>query len=108
MVRKKRIRIPTPAMVEGIGRMNIPGKAYERSKRSVRTIKQAGVPILAGTDANNAPGTPSPILHGDSLHRELELLAKAGLSTVEALGCTAYVNAMHFGLTDRGFIEPGR
>ncbi|HEX2223267.1 MAG TPA: amidohydrolase family protein, partial [Thermoanaerobaculia bacterium] len=36
---------------------------------AVRQLKEAGVPILAGTDAPN-PGTT----HGASIHRELELL----------------------------------
>lgn len=108
MVRDKRICIPTVAMMEGIGGMKTPGKAYEHSEQSVRTMKQAGVPILAGTDANNAPGTPSPNFRGDILQRELELLVNAGLSTIASLRCATEVNAMHLGLTDRGFIEPGR
>jgi len=47
---------------------------------SVATMDTARVPILAGTDAGN-PGT----FQGYSLHRELELLVKAGLSSWEAL-----------------------
>ena len=48
-------------------------------------LHEAGVPILAGTDANDAAGTPARVPHGESLHRELELLVDAGLSTLEAL-----------------------
>lgn len=108
MVTEKQICIPTLVMMEGIGMLNIPGRDYKHSEESVRTMKNAGVPILAGTDANNVPGTPSPIPHGESLHRELELLVDAGLSTVEVLRCATEVNAKHFGLTDCGVIEPGR
>ena len=42
---------------------------------NLRTLHEAGVVIAAGTDAGNI-GT----LHGPSLHRELELMAEAGLS----------------------------
>lgn len=53
-----------------------------------------------GTDANAGPGIPFSPRHGESLHDELELLIEAGLSTV--------LPAQHFGLHDRGVIEPGR
>jgi imidazolonepropionase-like amidohydrolase len=60
------------------------------------------VPILAGSDANN-PGTT----HGASLHGELELLAKAGLTPMQALSAATGVPARCFHLSDRGRIEPG-
>lgn len=66
-------------------------------------LKAARVPILAGTDAPN-PGT----LHGASIHRELELLVKAGLTPVEALTAATSAPAAQFRLSDRGRIEPGR
>ena len=47
---------------------------------ATKLLFDAGVPILAGTDAPN-PGTA----HGLSLHRELELLVKAGLPAAAAL-----------------------
>jgi imidazolonepropionase-like amidohydrolase len=69
---------------------------------TVRQLKAAGVPILAGTDAPN-PGTT----HGASMHRELELLVSAGLSPTEALAAATSVPARVFGLEDRGRIAPG-
>jgi imidazolonepropionase-like amidohydrolase len=60
------------------------------------------VPILAGTDAPN-PGTA----HGISLHRELELLVRAGLPPVEALRAATSLPARAFRLLDRGRIAPG-
>jgi imidazolonepropionase-like amidohydrolase len=69
---------------------------------AARKLKAAGVPILAGTDAIN-PGTA----HGASIHRELELLVKAGLSPAEALAAATSVPARIFGLADRGQIAPG-
>ena len=60
------------------------------------------MPILAGTDAPN-PGTA----HGLSLHRELELLVKAGLPPAPRSRAATSVPAGVFGLRDRGRIAPG-
>jgi imidazolonepropionase-like amidohydrolase len=69
---------------------------------AVRQLKAAGVPILAGTDAPN-PGTA----HGASMHRELELLVKAGLTPAEALAAATSAPAKEFKLDDRGRIAAG-
>ena len=84
------------------------GPSYEAARGSVAELHRAGVPILAGTDANAGPGIPFSPRHGESLHDELELLIEAGLSTVEALRAATVLPAQHFGLHDRGVIEPGR
>lgn len=67
-----------------------------------KALHRAGVPLLAGTDAN-----PYAPLHGDGLHRELELLTRAGLTPPQALAATTSAPARHFGLSDRGRIAPG-
>jgi imidazolonepropionase-like amidohydrolase len=69
---------------------------------AVQQLKVAGVHILAGTDAPN-PGTA----HGASIHRELELLVRAGLTPTEALIAATATPAAAFHLDDRGRIEPG-
>ena len=69
---------------------------------AVRRLHRAGVPVLAGTDAPN-PGT----YHGVSMHEELELLVRAGLTPVEALAAATSATADAFGLDDRGRIAPG-
>lgn len=69
---------------------------------NVRRLHAAGVAILAGTDAGN-PGTA----HGASLHGELELLTRAGLSPAEALTAATAGPARRLGLSDRGRIAPG-
>ncbi|HEV7500141.1 MAG TPA: amidohydrolase family protein, partial [Vicinamibacteria bacterium] len=69
---------------------------------AVRALRDAGVPILAGTDAP-APGSSN----GASLHGELELLARAGLSPSEALAAATSVPAKTFHLDDRGRIARG-
>ena len=69
---------------------------------ATKLLHDAGVPILAGTDAPN-PGTS----HGSSLHRELELLVQAGLSPDAALAAATSVPARVYSLPDRGRIAPG-
>jgi imidazolonepropionase-like amidohydrolase len=104
-----RIVIPTLTMMEGIIAQSAPpGADYGAARASVAAMYRAGVPILAGTDANSAPGVPAAISHGDSLHHELELLVDAGLTTPDALRAATSLPARFFGLTDRGVIEPGR
>jgi imidazolonepropionase-like amidohydrolase len=75
---------------------------YAIAEETVRQLKAVGVPILAGTDAPN-PGTA----HGASIHRELELLVQAGLTSLEALAAATSLPATIFDLDDRGRIAPG-
>jgi imidazolonepropionase-like amidohydrolase len=70
---------------------------------SVRSFHLAGVRILAGTDAPN-PTTA----HGPSLHGELELLVRAGLTPAEALRAATSHVADFFGTTDRGRVAVGK
>jgi imidazolonepropionase-like amidohydrolase len=74
----------------------------DNAVHTARALHQAGVPLLAGTDA-----TPFAPVHGESLHRELVLLTRAGLTAEEALAAATSVPARHFGLADRGRIAPG-
>lgn len=76
--------------------------ALDRALQSTRRLHEAGVTILAGTDAGN-PGTA----HGASLHGELALLVQAGLTPAEALRAATSAPAARFGLEDRGRIAPG-
>ena len=69
---------------------------------ATKLLHEAKVPILAGTDAPN-PGTS----HGSSLHREVELLVRAGLSPEAALAAATSVPARVFSLKDRGRVAPG-
>jgi imidazolonepropionase-like amidohydrolase len=76
---------------------------YSRAEDNVRRLVDAGVTLLAGTDAPN-PGT----VFGASLHRELELLVRAGLSPAQALAAATSEPARVFGLVDRGLVAVGR
>jgi len=65
-------------------------------------LHQAGVPVLAGTDAPN-PG----LVFGASLHRELWHLVRAGLTPADALVAATATPAAVFELTDRGRLAVG-
>jgi hypothetical protein len=63
----------------------------------------AGARVVLGTDANNAY-----VLPGFSVHRELELLVRAGLTPGEALIAGTATAAAAIGLDDVGTIEVGK
>ena len=106
MLKEKRMSIPTLTIMEIIAKRR-PGANYEYIRSSVRDMHQAGVPVLAGTDANAVKGVPAHVPHGESIHHELELLVDAGLTPVEALRAATFLPAKCFGLSDRGIIKPG-
>lgn len=121
MLADKTVVIPTLTMMEGIAELaagvgpdlggNLAergGPSYAAARSSVSALHRAGVPILAGTDANAALGVPFSPVHGESLHHELELLVDAGLSPAAALASATVLSARYFGLSDRGTIAPGQ
>lgn len=76
----------------------------EFNNKLVKAFKEAGVPIVAGTDA----GT-SGIIWGFSLHDEIELLVKAGLTPEEALASATRLPATWLEIGDKiGTIEEGK
>ena len=112
-----RILIPTLVMMEDLAhsvplamraQWAMPNASFDSARASVATAYRAGVPVLAGTDTNTDAEAPGSFTFGDSLHRELELLVDAGLSTIDALRAATVLPAQHFGLTDRGVVAPGR
>ncbi len=78
-------------------------KDIDRFIDATTGLIEAGVTILAGTDVS--AGTTS---HGISLHRELELLVRAGLSPVDALKAATSNVADTFKISDRGVVAPGK
>jgi imidazolonepropionase-like amidohydrolase len=72
-------------------------------RSTLKQLQARGVDVLAGTDAG-----ATTVLHGASLHAELELLVQAGLTPVQALSAATRLPAERFGLKDRGEIRPGR
>jgi imidazolonepropionase-like amidohydrolase len=74
----------------------------EGTNEAIRAMAARGVPVLAGTDSP-APGAT----YGASLHGEMELLVRAGLTPTQALMAATSAPARAFGLDDRGRIAPG-
>ena len=94
------------AIVERLG--GIAPVSYDVARSTVGQWYRAGVTILAGTDANQAPSAPASPPYGTSLHHELELLVDAGMSAVDAVRSATIVAAQQFGLSDRGVIAAGK
>jgi imidazolonepropionase-like amidohydrolase len=82
-----------------------PSPNFDMALATVAALHAAGVDLLAGTDAAHL-GVPG-VAHGASLHDELRLLVRAGLSPVAALGAATSLPARCFGLTDRGRVREG-
>lgn len=113
MAAKNTIDIPTMVMMQGIAakvkKLNPAAPIdFNNVTLSVGKMHEAGITILAGTDANDQPQAPFQLPHGKSLHDELELLVDAGLTPTEALQSATSLPAKVFGLNDRGIIEAGR
>ena len=104
------VAVPTITMMETILASGLLGgdASIDHLIASLATLHRAGVEIVAGTDANNEPGAPVQVQHGESLHHEFELMALAGMSPVEILRSATVVAAQVFGLDDRGVIKPGK
>jgi imidazolonepropionase-like amidohydrolase len=83
-------------MASYLSRFNI-----KTALENVRHLRAAGVRILAGTD------TPNLAAHGVSLHGELLLLTRAGLTPAEALKAATRTPAQAFKLGNRGRIATG-
>jgi len=77
---------------------------FHKELELLGAMHRSGVPILAGTDANNPY-----CFQGFSLHDELELLVKAGLTPMQALQ-TATLNPARYleRQKDLGTIEVGK
>jgi len=108
------VSVPTLAMMRAVSQLPPGSPAYRpgmdltHAIQSVTALRAAGVRLLAGTDANTAPGTIVNVPPGRSLHDELALLVDAGLLALEALVSATSLTADTFGLNDRGRVAPGR
>ncbi|GAA4932830.1 imidazolonepropionase-like amidohydrolase [Actinomycetospora succinea] len=85
-----------------------PGTSYDHAAENLARLAEGGATILVGTDANDVPGHAAAVLHGASMHLELDLLARAGMSPRQVLRAATSVPADVFGLADRGRIAPGQ
>ncbi len=79
-------------------------KMIEFNKLLIKVFKEAGIPIVAGTDAGS-----SGVIWGFSLHDELQLLVEAGLTPKEALTSATRLPAIWLGIDSKiGTIEAGK
>ena len=102
--------IPTLTMMKGFSDSLFYG--YHRSDfqyavNNVRKMHKTGIPILAGTDANNVFILPR-VRFGTDLHTEMKLLSQCGLSNREILESTTAAVADGFQNNAIGRIEEGR
>jgi imidazolonepropionase-like amidohydrolase len=75
---------------------------FANALKNTQLLHEAGIALLAGTDAPN-PGTA----HGISLHEELQILVKAGYTPEQALNAATALPARIFHLGNRGRIAVG-
>ena len=92
----------TPQLNAKLSEHAIHGFDFDIATQNTKRLYQAGVPILAGSDAPN-PGTS----YGASLHQEIELLQQAGLSVVDSLRAATSSVAESFDIKGRGTITKG-
>ncbi len=81
---------------------NIPGFDLAIAKSNVKRFFDAGVPILAGSDAPNS-GTA----YGISAYHEMFLLVESGLTPAQAMAAATSMPAKYFNLPERGQLRVG-
>lgn len=110
-IAEKRIAVaPTLIMMEAFANSNrnkYKPEHYQNAENAVRLLHEYGVTILAATDANNGSFAPA-VAYGTSLHREMELLARAGMTPTEILSSATANVAKAFGIGDFGRIAEGQ
>ncbi len=80
----------------------------KNASTAIQTLHEAGIPIVAGTDASSWPVFPN-FYHGTSMIREIELLHKAGIRPMDVISSATRIPAEMMGLADRiGTLEKGK
>lgn len=101
---------PTLVMMEAFahsGRNGYVPDDYHNAENAVRTLYKCGVTILTATDANIGSFAPA-VAYGTSIHREMELLTKAGLTPIEVLTSATSKTATVFGIDGLGSVAEGK
>jgi imidazolonepropionase-like amidohydrolase len=81
-------------------------REYEQTAAVLAMLQQAGVTIMAGTDAGFLNSFDYP---GLGLHQELQMYVQKGLTPAEALRSATRAGAAWFGRLDQfGAVAPGR
>lgn len=100
---------PTLVMMEAFahsGRNGYISEHYKNAEDAVRTLYRCGVTLLAATDANIGSFAPA-VAYGSSMHREAELLCKAGLTPVDVLASATGKIAKTFNIDGLGSVTVG-
>lgn len=93
-----------PEWARGPDAESPPNPSLEQGVENLERVHAAGVTVATGTDAGN-PGTA----HGPSIFREMELMARAGMSPMEVLVASTRNAARAMGRGgDLGTVEPGK
>jgi imidazolonepropionase-like amidohydrolase len=101
---RMRAQWKTPGIATDYGDPGRAAKEFQKDLEVVGAMQKAGVGILAGTDTANAFCMP-----GFSLHDELGLLVKAGLTPMQALQAATLNPARFLGTEkDSGTVETGK
>lgn len=99
------IKLPASAQAslnQSFGNTQFPPHFYDNLLLTTERMYQAGVPILAGSDAPN-PSTA----HGWSLLAEMEMLQRAGLTLEAVLHAATTAPAKAFALPHQGRVAEG-
>ncbi len=111
MKEKNLTAVPTLLMDKGMAEaakrlMPERGADYSFVKQNFETLREVGVRIIAGTDANYT-NKMNFVPHGKSMHTELELMVDGGFTPIEALVSATSLPAKIFNLENRGVIALG-
>src|SRR5262245_31071513 len=96
-----------PSLLQRTGWQSSDFDAFRRSRKRqdqfVREYRRAGGAIAAGSDAAN-----QLLIPGYSLHEEMALLVRAGLTPIEAITAATRRGAQLLHADSLGFIAPGK
>ncbi|MCI0423583.1 MAG: amidohydrolase family protein [Acidobacteria bacterium] len=103
LLENTRKALQSDKMATLLARLKPFGAGLEQAKENLKRAYQAGVPLVAGSDAGNLL-----VFHGPSLHRELQLWVSAGISPATALQAATRNAARLLGADHRiGSIQKG-
>ncbi|SNY49090.1 Imidazolonepropionase [Arsukibacterium tuosuense] len=90
------------SLQQRFGNAQIPPERYQLLAGNTKKMAEAGILLLAGSDAPN-PNTA----HGVSLLVEMVLLQRAGVPNLQVLQSATSAPAKAFGLQEVGYLRPG-
>ena len=98
-----------PVIMKFLRGSDSPGNSsWSNVVANIRTMYQADVPLLAGTDAVGTIIPNITLPYGLTLHQELQqFVVEIGMSPAEAINAATTVPARYHRVRDRGIIAPG-